>query len=235
MVSPADADRLRRSQSGVRSLVEQDLNRAWERAWSTTAAGPAQAENVRDVMLATVPALVQRHGEMSAAVSADWYEAQREASGVGGTFVVALQASPYLDAVDGTVRRTAGALWTPKPEAMLASLKPAVGKYVLAAGRQTIITAADRDPRASGWSRVGSGASCRFCLMLIGRGAVYRERSVHFAAHKSCDCSAVPAWDKSAPEVEVDAYKASVRTTFMNAEQKAKHNALIRRAIANYV
>lgn len=235
MVSRADAARLAASQAGVRVLVERDLDVLWARIWSRIPSGPTQAENVRDAFLASLPTLVERYGEMAAATAADWYEAQREIAGVSGAFRVTLQASPYMDAIDGTVRRTAGALWTPKPEDMLASLRPAVDKYVLAAGRQTITRAADADPKASGWARVGSGSSCRFCLMLIGRGAVYREKTVHFAAHKACNCAAVPSWDPNAPEVEVDLYQASRRTSSMSPKQRDKHNALIRDALDRYV
>ncbi len=235
MVSRAEADRLRRSQAGVRVLVERDLDVMWRRVWSRTASGPTQAANARDAFLTLVPDLVARYGEMASAVAADWYEAQRQATGIGGTFTVALQASPYMDAIEGTVRRTAGALWTPRPEQMLESLRPAVSKYVQAAGRITITRASDRDPKAYGWARVGSGASCRFCLMLIGRGEVYRERSVHFAAHKGCDCSAVPSWDPDAPEVEVDVYEASKRTSSMSQLQRDKHNARLQAALDRLV
>ena len=235
MVSRADAQRLRNSQIGVAVLVGRDLDRMWQKVWSSTASGPTQAANARDAYLRLVPDLVAQYGEMASAVAADWYEAQRQAAGIGGAFTVALQASPYVDAVEGTVRRTAGALWTDTPEAMLTGLRPAVGKYVLAAGRATITRAADKDPRAYGWSRVGSGGSCRFCLMLIGRGAVYRESSVHFASHKGCDCCAVPSWDANAPEVEVDVYQASQRTSGMSQMQKDKHNARIREALDRLV
>jgi hypothetical protein len=71
--------------------------------------------------------------------------------------------------------------------------------------------------------------------MLHGRGAVYRESTAHFAAHKSCDCAAVPSWDPDAPEVDVRLYEASKRTTGMSEAEKARHNALIQRAIDEYV
>jgi hypothetical protein len=65
--------------------------------------------------------------------------------------------------------------------------------------RETVAEASYADPRARGWQRVGAG-SCPFCAMLIGRGAVYSERSAHFAAHDHCHCGAVPAFgDQPAP------------------------------------
>lgn len=109
-----------------------------------------------------------------------------------------------------------------------------IPKYVLAASRATIITSVGRDPRASGWKRVTRVGACRFCRMLSGRGAVYKEATVHFASHGDCNCAAAPSWDPNAPEVDVSLYKASQRTTSMTPEQKRAHNALINRAINEY-
>lgn len=228
MVSAADADRLRLAQAGIRRLVERDLDAFF------ASLDLSRPERARDELLAFMPFLVSQYGESAAAVAADWYDEVRAAEGVAGRFTAVMAASPYLNAVDGTTRRAVGALFTDAPNETLVALRSAAPKYVLAAGRQTITASADRDPRASGWQRVGRGDSCRFCRMLIGRGAVYRERSVLFAAHKSCDCAAVPSWDPDAPEVDVRLYKASRRTTRMTPEQKAEHNALIRRAIEDY-
>lgn len=236
MVSSADAARLRRAQVGIRKKVERDLDRMWSRIWSQIPAGPTQAPNVRDAFLRQMPVLVARYGEEAATVAADWYELQRARAGVGGAFRASLASSPYgADAVEGAVRRTAAALWTPRPEAMREGLKSAAGKYVLGASRATIQWNVSRDPRASGWERVTSGDSCEFCEMLAGRGAVYKDDTVHFAAHKSCNCAAVPSWDPSAPEVDVEMYQASERTTHMSPEAREQHNALIRRAINEYV
>lgn len=235
MVSPADAGQFRRAQLGVRRLVERDLDRMWQRIWSRIPSGPTQAANVRDAFLRQLPVLVNRYGEMSAAAAADWYDAQRALQGVSGAFSAPLQPSPYLDAVEGTVKRTAGALWTPRPDAMLTSLQPRVTKYVLAAGRQTVSRATEMDPRARGWQRIVRPGGCDFCRMLHGRGAVYTRKSVHFAAHTHCNCAAVPSWDPDAPEVDVDLYEASRRTTHMTPSQKAQHNAAIRAALDKYV
>lgn len=212
MVSAADAQRLRAAQAGIRTLVDRDLDRMWERIWSQIPAGPTQPYRVRDAFLQQIPTLVDRYGEVAAAAAADWYEAQRELAGVSGAFTADLAGSVYdLDAIDGTVRRSAGALWTPDPMGMLASLKPVLGKYVLSAGRETIIRATGRDPHASGWQRVTRAGACEFCQLLAGRGGVYKRDTVHFAAHGKCNCAAVPSWDKDAPEVDVEAYEASRR------------------------
>ncbi len=228
MVSPADAERLRLAQAGIRRLVTRDLDVFF------ASLNLERPERARDALLAFMPVLVSQYGESAAAVAADWYDGVRASEGVLGRYRATMAASPYLSAVDGTTRRAVGALFTDAPNETLVALRSAAPKYVLAASRQTITTSADRDPRASGWQRIGSGGSCSFCRMLIDRGAVYRERSVLFAAHKSCDCAAVPSWDPDAPEVDVAVYKASRRTTRMTPEQKAEHNASIRNYIQRY-
>ena len=57
------------------------------------------------------------------------------------------------------------------------------------------------DPKADGWQRTGVG-ECKFCEMLIGRGAVYTEATGDFGAHDDCHCSAVPAFKGRPRQVE---------------------------------
>lgn len=235
MVSAAEAQRLRLAQLGIRALVERDLDRLWERIWSQLPDGPTKPYDVRDAFLRTVPTLVGRYGQDAATVAADWYEVQREAAGVGGAFRAVLAESPYAGAVEGMVHRTAGALWTPHPEVMLAGMKAAAGKYALAAGRATIQRNVARDPQAAGWQRVVRAGACEFCRLLAGRGAVYKDTTAHFASHADCNCAAAPSWDADAPEVDVTLYRASERTTRMSPQERERHNALIQRAIAQYV
>lgn len=195
----------------------------------------ARPEAARDALLEYVPLLVSQYGQSAAAVAADWYDDVRAAERVGGRFRALAQASPYEDAVEGTVRRVAGALFTDAPTDTLTSLAGRVGKYVLAAGRETVRVSTARDPRASGWQRVTRAGACGFCRMLAGRGGVYREATAHFASHDDCNCASVPSWDQTAPEVDVAVYEASKRTTGMTPEQKARHNAAVQRAIDEYV
>ena len=223
MVSAAEAQKFREAQQGIRVLVDRDLNRLWSQVWGKDA-DPA---HVRDLFLDRVPRLVERYGTDAASLAAQWYEVQREAAGVGGRFAALPSGSPYLDVVEPAVRRTAGALWTPTPADMLTGLTAVIGKYVLAAGRQTIADNAGRDPKARGWGRVTRRGACNFCRMLAGRGGVYTEASVHFAAHGDCNCAAAPNWDRNAPEVDVAMYQASQRTSRMTPEQRETHNARI--------
>lgn len=228
MPTQADVALLREAQEAMRTLVVRDL----EAFWSSLALDRPEA--VRAALLEFVPALVAQHGDRAASLAADWYDDVRAAERVPGRFRASMVPSPYEDATEGLVRRAAGALFTDTPVGALSTLTSVAPKYVLAAGRETITRSADRDPRAAGWQRIVRAGGCRFCRMLAGRGDVYREASVHFAAHDDCNCAAAPSWDQSAPEVDVDIYEASKRTTRMKPAQKEAHNARIRRALDEY-
>lgn len=229
MPSRSDVQELRAEYEAIRGLVERDLRELWG------SLDLSRPEAARDVLLQVVPALVDSYGDAAATVAAEWYDDMRAAEGVRGRFRALPQPSPYQDAAEGTVRRAAGALFTDSPEPALAALAAKAPKYALAAGRQTVITSSERDPDSRGWKRVTRAGSCKFCQMLAGRGGVYTKGSVHFASHDDCNCASAPVWDRDAPEVDAPVYEASRRTTHMTPEEKAAHNAIIQRAIREYV
>lgn len=228
MVSADDARRIGLAQNGIRVLVERDL------AAFFGSLDLERPERARDLLLEYVPVLVRQYGESAAILAADWYDEVRATSGVQGRYRAEPVTVDEAVAIERTVRRAAGALWTDAPADALTGIQSKAGKYTLASSRGTIMRASYADPRAYGWRRVTQGKTCQFCQMLAGRGAVYSEETVYFAAHGHCDCAAVPNFDPSAPPVEVDLYEASRRTTFMSPEQRARHNALIQRAIDEY-
>jgi hypothetical protein len=228
MPSQDDVNRLRQAQAAIRALVERDLEALF---WSLNL---DNAEAAAAQLRMFIPELVRQYGEAAATMAADWYDEVRAAEGVPGRFRAAMAPSPYQDAAEGLARRAAGALFTAAQADALTTLLPSVGKYALAAGRDTIATSTHRDPRAVGWQRVVRSGGCRFCRMLAGRGAVYKDTTAHFASHGHCNCAAVPSWDQDAPEVDVEIYRASARTTGMSERQKAQHNALIRGALDTY-
>jgi len=225
MVSPADAELLRRAQGGIRALVERDLRGFFGML------NLSQPERSRDLLLAFIPELVQRYGMDAAQVAAEWYDVQRAAAGVSGAYRATALASPYLTATEPMVRRAAGSLFTDTPGEALTALLAATGKYVLAAPRDTIARATERDPQATGWKRVARPGACSFCRGLASRGGVYKRESVHFAAHGKCNCSAAPSWDPDAPEVSVGAYAASERMTKLR-DRAAAGDASAQRQLA---
>lgn len=238
MTSPAEAERLRQAQEGIRRLILRDL-RAMFASLDLT-----RPEDAKRIVAEYVPVLVRQYGEAAAQVAADWYDEVRAAERVPGRFRAAMVVPDETDAVDGTVQRLAGSLFTDSPSAMLTGLTAAAPKYALAGSRATITRSTDRDPQAVGWQRVIRGGACRFCRMLHGRGAVYKESTVNFAAHKTCDCTAVPSWDPGAPEVDVRLYEASQRMSGLRQRATAgdrsaqrqlrNHAALVQRALDEY-
>lgn len=228
MVTATDAAELRSSLVGIRALVERDLAAAFADL------NLSRPERARDELLRFVPVLVSYYGEQAAAFAADWYDDIRLTEAVPGSYRAVERLSPYATAVEPMTRRAVGDLFTDDPLGTLLTLQASAPKYALAAGRETVQFNTREDPRAAGWQRVVRASACGFCRMLAGRGAVYKEGTVHFAAHSDCNCAAVPSWDQGAPEVPAVLYEASKRTTGMTPAQKAQHNAAIQRAIQQY-
>ena len=166
-------------------------------------------KRARDRLLVEVPQLTTAYGEQAALLAADWYDELRYLERVPGRYR-ARMADPMPEAfVRKRIRYGASHLFTGSPDGMLPFLLDATQKYVLQPGRLTIQRSSIRDPYASGWMRVTSPGACDFCLMLAGRGGVYKRSTATFAAHGNCNCSAAPSWDPTAKEVPVEAYEAS--------------------------
>lgn len=221
MVTAVEAERLRQAQQGLVRLMEDDLASFWG------ALDLTRPEAARDALAAYVPALVDEYGQMAATVAADWYDERRAVEGVPGRFRAVAVASPYRDAVGGTLARASGALFTDHPELALAGMGR-LFKYVRAAGRSTIQESSMRDPQAVGWQRVVRPGACDFCRLLHGRGGVYKRETAFFASHDDCNCAAVPSWDPSAPEVDVEAYAASTRMTALRERAAAGDPSAVR-------
>lgn len=222
MPTRTDAEVLRRAHARLVELAERDLDRFWE------SLDLNQPERARDELLEFVPTLTTVYGEASATVAADWYDDLRASEGVPGRFAAVMAAPFAVHYVQQRVRYASRHLFTDDPGAAKPFLMGAVQRYVVQPGRDTVTRSAARDPRASGWVRVTHGETCKFCVGLAARGAVYKESTVRFAAHDGCDCGAMPSWNPKAPEVPVEAYVASERTSGMTDEQKERHNARIR-------
>lgn len=170
-------------------------------------------EAVRADLLAGVPEVVAYYSEGSAALAADFYDDEREAAAAAGRFL----AEPVIADRVEKIRR--GIAWAAEPlfDDMLgvtpqSRLAEVVQLETARPYRDTITTNRKRDPQAAGWRRVASGG-CKFCSMLAGRGAVYREESVRFASHPHCHCTAQPVFrsNDTGEEANVVQYVASRR------------------------
>lgn len=149
----------------------------------------------RAALLDGVPEVVGYYSEGSAALAADFYEDWREQAGVTDSFTAELVL------VDRTVKIRRGIAWASEPlfdgddEGSSKRLAQIVQFESARPFRDTVLENRNRDPAAVGWRRVASSGACKFCRMLADRGAVYRQATARFAAHKGvCHCIAEPVF-----------------------------------------
>ena len=228
MVSLSQANELRLAQAEMRSLVEARMNEIVAYLASRPNLTP---EQFRNSLISQTNLVVSQYGSVAASLAAEWYEDIRATEGVRGNFRALPQASPYGDdSVEGMVRRAVSPMFTDSPDvaAVMLTVSQNAGKYVLGASRETIRRNSFIDPGGTGFQRIARPGSCDFCIMLAGRGAVYKKETAFFASHGDCNCAAVPSWDRDAPEVDVTLYTASRRTTGMSESARKAHNAAIR-------
>lgn len=179
---PAPAELLR-GVSGLATLASRDLAALWRQVEA-----PGQSEAaLRDVL----PALIQTYGLAAGTLAADWYDDLRDEREIPGRF----SAIP-ADVADVGAQALVG--WALAEARDLSGFQTLIDggtqRRIANFSRQTVMQSSIADPKARGWKRVGTGSSCEFCQMLIGRGAVYGESSVEFQAHDHDDCGAAPSW-----------------------------------------
>jgi hypothetical protein len=189
-------------------------------------------EEVIVQLRAAFPELVNRYGAGAAALAVEQYDEMRAAAGVVGTFRSV--PAPPDERAAGAVRRLAGMAADGDLAVIAPGLRVVADRLLKDRHRDTIATNSIRDPRARGWQRVTHGVTCAFCRMLAGRGGVYTKASATFASHNACDCTAQPEWDPHAPDVPVEAYVASVRTSAMTDAQREQHRARVRDYLLDY-
>ena len=186
------------AQLAIRAQAIAELLRIWP------ALNPAELASSWPAVERALLAIIATREAQSAAVASAYFRQFRIAEGIAGAVTVgpvavtdeALAAARVSLQVTGpaTIARLT-ALKRPNPERVaLVRVAGAVGRHVLNGGRNTVLEAVKRDPRARGWRRRGSGSPCSVCRMLIGRGGVYSADTADFNAHDHCSCYAVPAY-----------------------------------------
>lgn len=172
-------------------LADADLSELWRLI--TT------ADSARDLLMDVLPDLIALYGSAAATLAADWFDDMREQAEAPGRFRAIPATLPDRSRTDALARWGIGPLFRPDPDPDSARTLVSGGlqRIVADASRETVALSSVADPAADGWQRAGSG-ECTFCSMLIGRGAVYSERSADFASHDHCRCVAAPAF-KGAP------------------------------------
>lgn len=191
--------RLGRGITRLSLRANRDLAVLWQQV--------SDAATARQALSDILPALIDTYGAAAATLAAEWYDDLRAKSGAPGSFAAlpANIADTGSHALIGWALQTASDL--PSAQVLVAGgLQRRLSNF----SRLTIAESAIADPGADGWQRIGVGANCTFCNMLIGRGAVYSERGADFASHDHCNCQAQPAF-RGEP-VPVKPFVPSVRT-----------------------
>ena len=170
-----------------------------------------------------LPGLVDEWALASSAVAADWYDAEREQAEVAGTFQAIVEPIKDLG-TQALVGWATEPLRQTVPDLSAAKYRAVGGvqKRLANSANYTITGSSKADPQSRGWMRKTRPGACGFCRMVASRGAVYTEKTVRFACHEHCFCSAAPAWKgKSLP---VEPYKPSEITAALNPQQRKALN-----------
>ena len=170
-------------------LAQRDLGEFWR---SLNLSGdPAR---VKSSLLAYFPELVQVYGDAAALLGADWYDALRDVPASARSFKAVLASPVQREQAEASARWALGPLFLdePDPVSTLSRVMGSAQRLVLQPGRNSFAESANRDPVRARWARVPSGSTtCKWCVMLASRGAVYVDDIAagdmnHF--HDNCDC-----------------------------------------------
>jgi hypothetical protein len=167
-------------------LADADLSQLWQ--------GLTGVGEIRDALLALLPQLAETYGLAAASLGADWYDELRDAAEVKGRFR-AIPVEPEVDRTGALARWAVSPLFQAEPDlaASKTLLSGGFQRLVADADRNTVLLSSRNDPQGGKWSRETTGASCGFCVMLSGRGAVYlSKQTADFQSHDHCDCIALP-------------------------------------------
>ena len=145
---------------------------------------------MRDLLLDVFPDFMTAFGDTSAVLGADFYDMVRGIPPSAGSFETVFAQPAKMKQSEGVVRWAVGSLFADEPDWTLfeSQLLGAAQRLVMQPARQTIDLMSRSDVRSGKvalvlWSRspnpgrAKSGKSCDFCIMLAGRGPVYRSES----------------------------------------------------------
>lgn len=196
-------ERHRLQQLAVRARALQGLAAVWPvfRADAVDESWPP--------LEAALMAMIAEGRAGSAALARAYYGAFRAAEGVAGAYEVPVIGEGWRAGAQVSLHVTGPV----RAKQLIAhhrldvsrqtfvSVAGSLGRWVLEAGRATVIEAAAGEQRASGrrvgWARTTSAEPCAFCAMLASRGPVYSADTALFRAHDNCACGAEPMFRDS--------------------------------------
>lgn len=162
----------REANQALVALAQRDLADFWN---SLRLSGdPA---TVRDELVSFFPDLVQGYGDTAAVLGADWYDLLRDVPSSARSFGAVIADPLPAEQAEQTARWAIAPLFVEQPDDALARLLGATHRMVLQPGRDSVWDSAQMDSFRTGVARVPSGTTtCKFCVMLASRGAVYQSQ-----------------------------------------------------------
>lgn len=157
----------------------------------------------RDAVVSAVNAVLDAYSLAAGQASADFFDASREIA-VGSRLGAAVATGRDPDATEGAIRAFVDKVLKGDIDSFNSAVLSRVGYELKRSAGQTMMENAARDPLKPRFARVPSGVeTCKFCLMLAGRGFVYHSKKTagefgHY--HDNCDCRIVASWDKDGVE-----------------------------------
>lgn len=187
----------RRAQLALRAATLRDLLRLWPMFDLNRIAATWPAFEDATALL------IRERGRVSAGLSSAFFREARRAAGIAGD-PPALRVESLMEQILAGLRvmgpvnagqqLALGRLVEDVRKTTLVNVSGVATKFVLDHGRAALLNAVKDDHRSRGWSRAAGATACQFCLMLAGRGTVYKADTASFPSHRHCVCTAVPAW-----------------------------------------
>ncbi|OJU39690.1 MAG: hypothetical protein BGN97_00270 [Microbacterium sp. 69-10] len=184
MATSAQIEEFRTAQASLVSLGQAQL-----RDVLSTFSLSSDPAAVRDVLLRYFPDFMTAFGDTAAVIGADFYDMVRDLPPSAGSVRAVFAQPAKTKQSEGVVRWAVNGLFTAEAdwEAFESLLLGAAQRLMLQPSRQTIDLLAQEDARsgrvaAVSWSRhvhperAQSHKSCDFCIMLAGRGPIYRSQ-----------------------------------------------------------
>lgn len=209
-------EEFRRALRDLMVLAESDIRDLWRLVKD---AGP-------DALYELLPDLIDTYGSAAQSIAADYYDNLREVESVPGSFAPIVEAPVSTGAgpLIGWATATAA-----DDVAFQQLIVGGMQRRIVNQSRDVVTLSSIADPGARGWMRIGVG-KCDMCTVLIGRGAVYTERSVDFKTHDKCGCNAAPAFNREQVRAITKEFVPSARRR--SEETKAADSERLREWIA---
>ncbi|WP_461005016.1 VG15 protein [Trueperella pyogenes] len=197
MVDQSQMEAYRRANHHLEKALRSEIDAVWK------ALAGGTPEQIRDGLLDTIPALIDKYGKASAELAAEWFEELvGEAALVEDAYRPEAWRASTRWALDPIFKETKDY------EAALTRVASVAVRFARQHGRDVVDSSVRKYPHVL-YARVPSGShTCSFCMILASRGPVYGTKQDAGGPgnryHTDCDCMVVPMrgrWepDRTAP------------------------------------